>query len=66
MRLLVPGHRRYIGTVMVPMVQAGDRVVGLDTHMPISSPERIQETQPNYASWSGQFVVPIPDVKVYP
>ena len=55
------------------------------THIPIYSPEKIQETRPDYVlilpwnlqdeimdqlayirSWGGQFVVPIPDVKVYP
>jgi len=55
------------------------------THIPIYSPERINETRPDYVlilpwnlreeimeqlaeirSWGGQFVVPIPDVKVYP
>lgn len=33
MRVLVTGHRGYIGTVMVPMlIKAGHSVVGLDTH----------------------------------
>jgi nucleoside-diphosphate-sugar epimerase len=33
MRVLVTGHRGYIGTVMVPMlIKAGHYVVGLDTH----------------------------------
>jgi len=55
------------------------------THIPIYSPERIQETRPDYVlilpwnlreeimhqnayirEWGGQFVVPIPTMKVYP
>jgi hypothetical protein len=55
------------------------------THIPIYSPDRIRETQPNYVlilpwnlreeimqqnayirEWNGQFVVPIPRVKLYP
>jgi SAM-dependent methyltransferase len=55
------------------------------THLPIHSPEKLQETRPDYVlilpwnlkdeimeqigdirSWGGRFVVPIPDVKVYP
>jgi len=55
------------------------------THIPIFSPEKIMETQPNYLlilpwnlkdeiirqnafirEWGGQFVVPIPEVQVYP
>jgi SAM-dependent methyltransferase len=54
------------------------------THIPIYSPEKIQETKPDYViilpwnfkdeimeqisfikKWGGQFVVPIPEVKVY-
>ncbi|MBD2580498.1 class I SAM-dependent methyltransferase [Oscillatoria sp. FACHB-1406] len=54
------------------------------THIPIFSPEKIHETQPDYVlilpwnfkeeimqqmagirEWGGQFVVPIPEVKVY-
>lgn len=34
MRVLVTGHRGYIGTVMVPMlVQAGHTIVGLDSDL---------------------------------
>ena len=55
------------------------------THIPIFSPEKIEETRPDYVlilpwnlkdeimdqlsyirNWGGQFIVPIPDVKVYP
>ena len=55
------------------------------THIPIHSPDRIRQTQPDYLlilpwnlkeevmkqnayirEWGGQFVVPIPTVKVYP
>jgi hypothetical protein len=55
------------------------------THIPIYSPDRIRETQPDYLlilpwnlrdeiiqqnayirEWGGQFVVPIPRVKLYP
>lgn len=55
------------------------------THIPVYSPDRIRETQPNYVlilpwnlreeimqqnayirEWGGQFVVPIPKVKLYP
>jgi SAM-dependent methyltransferase len=55
------------------------------THIPIHSPEKIQETKPDYVlilpwnfkdeimtqmshirTWGGQFVAPIPEVKVYP
>lgn len=55
------------------------------THIPIHSPEKIDQTRPDYVlilpwnlkneiidqmshirSWGGQFVVPIPDVEVYP
>ncbi len=55
------------------------------THIPISPPDRIRQTQPDYVlilswnlrdeimkqnayirEWGGQFVVPIPSVKVYP
>ncbi len=54
------------------------------THIPIASPDKIRETQPDYllilpwnlkeeimeqmafiGEWGGQFVVPIPEVKVY-
>ena len=54
------------------------------THLPISSPERINETKPDYLmilpwnlkeeiinqmahvrTWGGQFVVPIPELRVY-
>ena len=54
------------------------------THIPITSPDKIRETQPEYllilpwnlkeeimeqmafiGEWGGQFVVPIPEVKVY-
>jgi len=54
------------------------------THIPIFSPERIKQTQPDYIlilpwnlkneimeqlayvrEWGGQFVVPIPEVKIY-
>ncbi len=54
------------------------------THLPIHTPEKIEETRPDYVlilpwnlkdeimeqlsfirSWGGQFLVPIPDVKVY-
>ena len=55
------------------------------THIPIYSPEKIEETKPDYVlilpwnfkdeimaqmshirKWGGQFVTPIPEVKVYP
>jgi hypothetical protein len=55
------------------------------THIPIYSPEKIQQTKPDYVlilpwnfkdeimaqmshirKWGGQFVTPIPEVKVYP
>lgn len=34
MRVLVTGHKGYIGAVLVPLLQAnGDEVVGLDTDL---------------------------------
>ena len=33
MRVLVTGHKGYIGTVMVPMLQAGHDVLGLDSDL---------------------------------
>lgn len=55
------------------------------THIPIYSPEKIEETKPDYVlilpwnfkdeimsqmshirTWGGQFVIPIPEVSVYP
>ena len=42
MRILVTGHRGYIGTVMVPLlVQDGHDVVGIDTDLYELSEERL-------------------------